>query len=587
MNKRWIVKNQHEQAVIEDFAKKLNIEEPLAVLLLSRGINTIEEATNFFNPDISKLHDPFLMKNMDIAVERLSQAIMNNEKILVYGDYDVDGTTAVALLYSFLSEVIGADYKKYIEYYIPDRYTEGYGISEKGIEYCRDNNFTLLVSLDCGIKANDKVDLANSYGIDIIICDHHLEGDTLPNAAAILDPKCSQCHYPYKELSGCGVGLKFIQGYCQKHDLPDQLWLSKLDLVAISIASDIVAITGENRILAYYGLIIINRFPRVGVKSIIEQAGIKIQYPPKENTIFSRQIQISDLVFFVGPRINAAGRINTGRESVKLLICEDEDKSLDIGKNINSHNDTRRELDKKATEEAINLILASEEFKHRKSIVLYNSSWNKGIIGIVASRLVEEFYKPVIVITDSPEGLVTGSARSIKEFNIYNGIDHCSDLLEHFGGHKFAAGLSLKKENLEAFSEKFEQYVCQNINDDDFIPEIEVDMELDLGDITTNFMSNLKRFAPFGPENMAPVFMSKSVVEEGTGKIVGDKHIKMRLLYRSKSSQPIDAIAFNQKKHYEHIANQKDFDILYHVEENTWNNVTNIQLNIKDIRINL
>ena len=587
MSKRWIVKKQSQQAVIEDFAKNLNIEKPLAALLLSRGISTIEDATEFFHPDINKLHDPFLMKNMDIAVERLSRAIMNNEKILVYGDYDVDGTTAVALLYSFLSEIIGADYKEYIEYYIPDRYTEGYGISEKGIEYCRDNSFSLLISLDCGIKAFDKVDLANSYGIDVIICDHHLEGDTLPNAAAILDPKCAQCHYPYKELSGCGVGLKFIQGYCQKHDLPDQLWLSKLDLVAISIASDIVAITGENRILAYYGLIIINRFPRVGVKSIIEQSGIKIQYPPKENTIFSRQIQISDLVFFVGPRINAAGRINTGRESVKLLICEDEDKSLDIGKNINSHNDTRRELDKKATEEAINLILANEEFKHRKSIVLYNPKWNKGIIGIVASRLVEEFYKPVIVITDSPDGLITGSARSIKEFNIYNGIDHCSDLLAHFGGHKFAAGLSLKKENFEAFAEKFEQYVCQNIKEDDFVPEIEVDMELDLGDITNNFMTNLKRFAPFGPENMAPVFMSKMVVEEGNGKIVGDKHIKMRLLYRNKSSQPIDAIAFNQKIHFEYIANQKDFDILYHVEENTWNNVTNIQLNIKDIRINL
>jgi len=587
MSKRWITKKQHEQAVIEDFANKLNIEKPLAALLLSRDINTIDAANDFFNPDINKLHDPFLMKNMDIAVERLSSAIMNNEKILVYGDYDVDGTTAVALLYSFLSEIIGAEHKQFIEYYIPDRYTEGYGISDKGIEYCRDNNFKLLISLDCGIKANDKVDYANSLGIDVIICDHHLEGDVLPNAVAILDPKCSQCAYPYKELSGCGVGLKLIQAYCQKFDLPDQLWLSKLDLVAISIASDIVSITGENRILAYYGLIIINRFPRMGVKSIIEQSGIKIQYPPKENTIFNRQIQISDLVFFVGPRINAAGRINTGRESVKLLICEDEDKSFDIGKNINSHNDTRRELDKKATEEAINLILANEEYKHRKSIVLYNPKWNKGIIGIVASRLVEEFYKPVIVITDSPEGLITGSARSIKEFNLYNGIDHCSDLLEHFGGHKFAAGLSLKKENLEAFSEKFEQYVCQNINDDDFIPEIEVDMELDLGDITNNFVSNLKRFAPFGPENMAPVFISKSVVEEGNGKIVGDKHLKMRLLYRNKASQPIDAIAFNQKQHFDYIASQRDFDILYHVEENTWNNVTNIQLNIKDIRVNL
>jgi single-stranded-DNA-specific exonuclease len=587
MSKRWIIKEQPELAIIEDFANKLKIEKSLAALLLNRGICTVEDAADFFNPDINKLHDPFLMHNMDIAVTRLSQAIINNEKILVYGDYDVDGTTAVALLYSFLSEIIGTDHRQFIEYYIPDRYTEGYGISDQGIEYCRDNNFKLLISLDCGIKANDKVDLANSYGIDVIICDHHLEGEVLPAAVAILDPKCSQCGYPYKELSGCGVGLKLIQGYCQKFDLPDQLWLSKLDLVAISIASDIVAITGENRILAYYGLIIINRFPRVGVKSIIEQSGIKIQYPPKENTIFSRQIQISDLVFFVGPRINAAGRINTGRESVKLLICEDEDKSMDIGKNINSHNDTRRELDKKATEEAINIVLATEEFKHRKSIILYNPKWNKGIIGIVASRLVEEFYKPVIVITDSPDGLITGSARSIKEFNIYNGIDNCSDLLEHFGGHKFAAGLSLKKENLEAFIERFEQFVCQNINDDDFIPEFEVDMELDLEEISNNFMSNLKRFAPFGPENMAPVFISKSVVEEGYGKIVGDKHLKMRLLYRNKSSQPIDAIAFNQKQHFDHIANQKDFDILYHVEENTWNNVTNIQLNIKDIRINL
>ena len=587
MDKRWIVKKQETQTVIDDFAAKLNIEKPLAALLLSRGINTEEEANDFFTPDINKLHDPFLMKNMDIAVERLSKAIMKNEKILIFGDYDVDGTTAVALLYSFLSEIIGEEHKTYIEYYIPDRYTEGYGISDQGIEYCHENNFKLLISLDCGIKANDKVDLANSYGIDVIICDHHLEGELLPKAVAILDPKCSQCHYPYKELSGCGVGLKLIQAYCQKFDLPDQLWLSKLDLVAISIASDIVAITGENRILAYYGLIIINRFPRMGVKSIIEQSGIKIQYPPKENTIFNRQIQISDLVFFVGPRINAAGRINTGRESVKLLICEDEDKSFNIGKNINDHNDTRRVLDKKATEEAINLILTNEDYKHRKSIVLYNPKWNKGIIGIVASRLVEEFYKPVIVITDSPDGLVTGSARSIKEFNIYNGIDDCSDLLEHFGGHKFAAGLSLKKENLEAFTEKFEQYVCQNIKDNDFIREIEVDMELDLNDITNNFITNLKRFAPFGPENMAPIFMSCNVVEEGNGKVVGDKHIKMRLLYRNRSSQPIEAIAFNQKEHFEHISQQKDFDILYHVEENTWNNVTNIQLNIKDIRINI
>ena len=563
----------------------MSIEKPLASLLISRGIRTLEDAELFFNPDISKLHDPFLMKDMDKAVERLSRAIINNEKILIYGDYDVDGTSAVALVYSFLKEIIGADYKNYIEYYIPDRYLEGYGISDQGIEYCHANDFTLLISLDCGIKANDKVAFANSYGIDVIICDHHLEGDELPDAVAVLDPKRSGCPYPYKELSGCGVGFKLIQGYCKKFNLPDQLWLSKLDLVAISIASDIVAITGENRILAYFGLIIINRFPRVGIKSIIEQSGIKIHYPPTEQTIFNRVISITDLVFNVGPRINAAGRINTGRESVKLLICDDEDKSMEIGKNINSHNDTRRDLDKKATSEAVNEILSNDDYRDRKSIVLYNPTWNKGIIGIVASRIVEEFYRPTIILTKSTDGLITGSARSIKEFNIYNGIDYCADLLEHFGGHNYAAGLSLKEENLQAFIDKFEQFVSEQIQDEAaLIPEIDVDMELDLTDITSRFMENLKRFAPFGPGNMAPVFLSRRLVEEGNARIVGEKHIKMRVCYRNKYCRPIDAIAFNQKENFDKVTSGEDFDMLYHVEENTWNNVTSIQLNVKDIK---
>lgn len=586
MDKKWILQTPPDPKEVDSLCHELNIEKSLATLLINRGINTPAEALNFFNPDIEKLHDPFLMKDMDIAVERLSQAIINNEKILIYGDYDVDGTSAVALVYSFLGEIIGADYEKFIEYYIPDRYKEGYGISEKGVNYCKDNNFKLLITLDCGIKATDKINLAKSYGIDTIICDHHLEGDTLPEAVAILDPKRKDCPYPYKELSGCGVGFKLIQGYCNKYELPDQLWLSRIDLVAISIASDIVAITGENRILAYYGLIIINRFPRVGIKSIIEQAGIKVHYPPKEQTIFNRQISISDLVFFVGPRINAAGRINTGRESVKLLICEDEDKSMSIGKSINSHNDTRRELDKKATEEAISIILANEEYKNRKSIVIYNPNWNKGIIGIVASRLVEEFYRPVIVITDSPEGLITGSARSIKDFNIYDGIDYCSDLLEHFGGHKYAAGLSLKKENLEAFIEKFEEFTQENIEDSSFIPEINIDTELELTDITNNFMTNLKKFAPFGPGNMAPLFITRHIVEEGDARIVGAKHIKMRVLYPNKSCHPIDVIAFNQKEYFETVIASDDFDIVYHVEENTWNNSTNLQLNVQDIKFN-
>lgn len=585
MEKRWILTTTPSEDEVENFSQLLSIEKPLAGLLMNRGIKTVEDAQLFFNPDISKLHDPFLMKDMDKAVERLSKAVIDNEKILIYGDYDVDGTSAVALVYSFLKEIIGSEYKNYIEYYIPDRYLEGYGISDQGIEYCHANDFTLLISLDCGIKANDKVDFANSYGIDVIICDHHLAGDELPKAVAVLDPKCEECPYPYKELSGCGVGFKLIQGYCKYFNLPDQLWLSKLDLVAISIASDIVAITGENRILAYFGLIIINRFPRVGIKSIIEQSGIKVHYPPTENTIFNRIISISDLVFNVGPRINAAGRINTGRESVKLLICDDEDKSMDIGKNINTHNDKRRELDKIATSEAINEFLSNVDYSEKKSIVLYNPDWNKGIIGIVASRLVEEFYRPTIILTKSTDGLITGSARSIKEFNIYNGINHCADLLEHFGGHNYAAGLSLKEENLKAFSEKFEKFVEEEIQDDHaFVPEIEVDMELDLTDITSKFVENLKKFAPFGPGNMSPVFLSRHLVEEGNARIVGEKHIKLRVLYRNKNCHSIDAIAFNQKENFDKVISGNDFDLLYHVEENTWNNITSIQLNVKDIK---
>ena len=584
MTKRWICNELPDNAAVERLATRLSIEKPLAALLIQRGINTPEAAEDFFNPDISKLHNPFLMKDMDKAVKRLSDAIIDNQKILVYGDYDVDGTSAVALLYSFLCEIIGADSKNLVEYYVPDRYSEGYGISEQGVEYCRDNNVNLLISLDCGIKANDKVELANKYGIDVIVCDHHLEGDELPPAVAILDPKRKDCPYPYKELSGCGVGFKLIQGYCQKFKLPDQLWLSRMDLVAISIASDIVAITGENRILAHFGLEIINKFPRVGIKSILDQAGIKLHYPFKEETIFSRVISISDLVFYVGPRINAAGRMKSGRESVRLFISEDEYKSVDIGKRINTLNEERKEQDRNATEEAIHTIRTSHEYINRKSIVIYNPNWFKGIIGIVASRLVEVFYKPTIVLTKSSDGLITGSARSVKEFNIYDGIDYCSDLLEHFGGHKFAAGLSMKEENLEEFIEKFEQYVSDNLEESSFVPEISVDMPLDLSEITHGFLNNLKRFAPFGPGNMEPIFQSNNVVDEGVARIVGDKHLKARVQYPDRVVKPIDVIAFNQKDKLEMIKDNKTFDVLYHVEENVWNNVVNIQLNVKDIR---
>ncbi len=584
MKKRWISNRIPEDAAVNKLAEQLSIERPLAALLIQRGIDTPEAAQDFFNPDISKLHDPFLMKDMDKAVSRLSEAVIENQKIMIYGDYDVDGTSAVALLYSFLCEIIGSDYKNQVEYYIPDRYTEGYGVSQNGIEYCRNNNFNLLITLDCGIKANDMVELAKQYGIDVIVCDHHLEGDELPDAVAILDPKRKDCPYPYKELSGCGVGFKFIQGYCQKYKLPDQLWLSRMDLVAISIASDIVEITGENRILAHFGLEIINKFPRVGVKSILEQAGIKLHYPFKEETIFSRVISISDLVFYVGPRINAAGRMKSGRESVRLFICEDEEKSAAIGKHINTQNEQRKEQDRNATEDAIHTIRTSHEYVNRKSIVIYNPNWFKGIIGIVASRLVEIFYKPTIVLTKSSDGLITGSARSVKEFNIYNGIDFCSELLEHFGGHKFAAGLSMKEENLEEFTERFEQYVSENLEESSYMPEIVVDLPLDLSEITPVFINQLKRFAPFGPGNMEPVFQSNGVVDEGAARIVGDKHLKARVLYPFKTVHPVDIIAFNQKDKLDIIANNKVFDMLYHVEENVWNNNVNIQLNVKDIR---
>ena len=584
MNKRWICQQLPNDAAIEKLSVQLAIEKPLAALLIQRGITTPESAADFFNPDITKLHNPFLMKDKYKAVKRLSRAIINNEKILVYGDYDVDGTSAVALLYSFLCEIVGTESKDLVEYYIPDRYTEGYGISDQGVEYCHENNVSLLISLDCGIKANDKVEMANKLGIDVIICDHHLEGDELPAAVAILDPKRKDCPYPYKELSGCGVGFKLIQGYCQQYKLPDQLWLSRMDLVAISIASDIVAITGENRILAHFGLEIINKFPRMGIKSILDQAGIKIHYPFKEETIFSRVISISDLVFYVGPRINAAGRMKSGRESVRLFIVEDEDKSAEIGKRINTQNDQRKEQDRNATEEAIHMIRSSHEYIGRKSIVVYNPNWFKGIIGIVASRLVEVFYKPTIVLTKSSDGLITGSARSVKEFNIYNGIDYCSDLLEHFGGHKFAAGLSMKEENLEEFIEKFESYVNDNLEETATVPEISVDMPLDLSEITRDFMTHLKQFAPFGPGNMEPVFQSNGVVDEGGGRIVGDKHLKCRVLYPDRDVKHLDVIAFNMKDKLPLIQDGKSFDMLYHVEENVWNDMVNIQLNVKDIR---
>ncbi len=585
MKKHWVKKELPDEQTVSELCDKLQLERPLATLLAQRGITTVEQAEDFFDPNINRLHDPFLMKDMDKAVQRLSDAIIHDEKIMVYGDYDVDGTSAVALLYSFLCEIRGSDAHDYIKYYIPDRYTEGYGITETGINFCKTHDINLLISLDCGIKANDMVNLANQYGIDVIITDHHLEGESLPKAYAILDPKRKDCKYPYKELSGCGVGFKLIQGYCQYNVLTDELWLKRMDLVAVSIACDIVAITGENRILAYYGLEMLNKIPRMGIKTILNQAGIKMrEYPPfSEDTIFTRVISISDLVFYVGPRINAAGRIKSAKESVRLFLVEDEGKSVEISTRINKQNNERKQKDKNATEEAMDMIRNSHEYENRKSIVIYNPRWEKGIIGIVASRLVEEFYKPTIVLMSSEDGLITGSARSVKEFNIYDGIDSCADLLEHFGGHKYAAGLTMKQENLEEFSQRFEEYVKENLDESSYEPEIAVDMQLNLSEITPQFLKNLKKFAPFGPGNMEPIFETDGVMDDGNAQIVRDKHLKLKIYNPEDRSNPFDCIAFNQKDKMSIVSQNKPFNILYHVEENRWNNVTSTQLNIKDV----
>ncbi len=580
MIKKWVTLNEQNEEKINLFSQELNISKTLAKLLFQRGINTFDNARDFFRPNLKNLHDPFLMKDMDKAVSRLEKAIDNKEKVLVYGDYDVDGTSAVALVYSFIKQ-----YNDNIEYYIPDRYSEGYGVSIQGIDYAIENKFQLIITLDCGIKANTEIDRAANNNIDVIICDHHRPGDILPKAYAILDAKQIDCNYPFKELSGCGVGFKLIQGYAQRKKTPFCDLVKYLDLVVISIASDIVPITGENRILAYYGLKLINSQPRIGIESILTYSNIRRKADTPElstKSIFNRYISISDLVFLVGPRINAAGRIDTGRNSVKLLISEDLETAERIGERINAYNDERRSLDTITTAEAIQMIMDDPKYTNRKSTIVYHPDWHKGVIGIVASRLVESYYKPTIVFTQS-NGLITGSARSVKDFDIYDAIDQCSEFLEHFGGHKYAAGLSILPEKLFDFREKFEEVVSKTISLDSQMPEIEIDSELCLSEINTKFYNVLNQFAPFGPGNMSPVFLTKGVMDSGTGRIVGSNHLKLNIVHPNMSCYPISAIAFQLADYADHITSGKRFDICYSIEENEWNSKTNIQLNIKDI----
>ena len=581
MNKRWVLKEQGEATVVQHLSEVLNVDHNIANLLAQRGITTFEQARSFFRPSLDELHDPFLMNDMDKAVRRIKKALADNEKILVYGDYDVDGTTAVSLVYTFLKSIYSD-----VDFYIPDRYDEGYGVSYKSIDFAVENNFSLVIVLDCGIKAVEKIKYAKEKKVDYIIADHHRPGDIIPDAVAVLDPKRSDSTYPFDELSGCGVGFKLVQAIAQTNGIPFENLIKYLDLVVVSIASDIVKITGENRILAYFGLKLINSVPRPGIEAILKFSGIERKLNSdivKNEGLFSKNLTISDLVFFVGPRINAAGRIESAKNSVKLLIAETEEDATALAVTVNDFNKERKDLDAQITQEALEMIQNNEILSDSKSTVVYNSAWHKGVIGIVASRLIETFYRPTVVLTKS-NGLITGSARSVKDFDVYDAVDHCSDLLEHFGGHKYAAGLSLKPENLEAFRNKFEEYVGSTIQHEMLTPEVEIDANICLNDINKKFFRILKQFAPFGPGNMSPIFKTDNVIDTGFARVVGKNHLKLEVVQQDIRGYPISAIAFQQSDCLEHIIRNKPFNICYHIEENEWNGVVNLQLNIKDIK---
>jgi single-stranded-DNA-specific exonuclease len=568
MSKRWTLNTDYDENAVNTLVEELKINPVLCKLLAQRGITTFDQARDFFRPSLEQLHDPFLMKDMDVAVERINQAILNKERILVYGDYDVDGTTAVSVVYLFLKSLFDN-----VDFYIPDRYHEGYGVSFKGVEFAHDNGFSLIIALDCGIKAHDKVAKANEYGIDFIICDHHRPSAELPAALAILDPKRLDCNYPYDELSGCGVGFKLIQGIAQHNDIPFSELEQYLDLVAVSIAADIVDMRGENRVLAHFGLKLINTNPRHGIKAIMELSKV------------TRELTISDIVFVIAPRINAAGRIESGNRAVELLISKDVDVAKFKGDEINDHNTYRKELDTEITEQALLQIENDETFLNRKSTVVYSDSWHKGVIGIVASRLTDKYYRPTVVMTQT-NGHVAGSARSVKDFDVYNAIESCADLLDQFGGHMYAAGLTMKVENVNAFIEKFEEVVSATIEDRMLTRELSIDAELELKDITDSFFKILKQFAPFGPGNMNPVFVTYNVYDSSYSRIVGNNHLKLSLM-QDGNKYAYDGIAFQMGQYYQAIAERKPFHVCYHIDENNYNNKTTLQLNIKDIKMEL
>jgi single-stranded-DNA-specific exonuclease len=565
MKKRWVQLAEQDEEAVALLAQELKIDSSLAQVLVQRDIKSFDEAKHFFRPQMDKLHDPFLMKDMDKAIQRIDKAIYAEEKILVYGDYDVDGTTAVALTFSFFSK-----HSKKMAYYIPDRHKEGYGISQTGIDYAFDNGFTLIIALDCGIKSVDKIAYANTLGIDFIICDHHLPGDDLPAAIAILDPKRADCSYPFKELAGCGIGFKLAQAYCNIHNLPNASYEQYIDLVMVSIAADIVPVEDENRILAYHGLVKLNTSPCKGLKALMDISG-----RPKTYTL-------TDVVFTLAPRINAAGRMDHGNQAVKMLICEEDNAALEQSEFINLQNSDRKTSDQTITAEALALIDDCEILIAKKTTVVYNRSWNKGVIGIVASRLTEKYYRPTIVLTES-NGLLTGSARSVAGFDLYEALLGCEDLMVQFGGHKFAAGLTMLPENIDLFIERFENIVSATITDDLLCPEIKIDAEIDFSQITDKFQRIIAQMAPFGPHNSAPVFVSHQVLLVGIPRVLGEKHLKFSLKQLNSSS--FEAIGFGLAEYEKLLQPNRPFSVCYTVEENVWRDQRQIQLNIKGIKL--
>ena len=567
--RKWILKDPADPEKVGRLSAELGIDRVLAELLVKRGVETFEQARSFFRPSLDDLHDPFLMKDMDKAVKRLRTAITTEEGILVYGDYDVDGTTAVALVYSFLRR-----YSSKVDFYIPDRYEDGYGLSYRGIDWAKEHGFSLIITLDCGIKANEKVDYAASLGLDVIICDHHLPESTIPAAVAVLDPKREDDNYPFDDLSGCGVGFKLVQAYSREYDIPFETLIPLLDLLVVSISADLVSMTGENRVLAHFGLRQLNENPRKGLQAIATLSKLEPGH-----------LSIDDIVFKIGPRINAAGRMESGRLAVELLTSSDEHSAAVVGEKINDNNNERKSIDREITQEALEMVQSGAALSSSAATIVYNPNWNKGVVGIVDSRLVEAFYKPTIVLTKSND-FITGSARSVAGFDLYEAIDSCADLMENFGGHVYAAGLTLREENLPEFVRRIEEFISKRITQEMLTPFTEIDARLEFSQITPKFFRLLKQFQPFGPGNTNPVFQTENVYDGGKGRKVGADgvHMKLDLIDEKQPFHQIPAIAFNMSEYFDYIKAGNPFDICYSIVENYYRGNSTLQLRIKDIR---